>query len=175
MKHSNLHWKIWSLSLYLRGWDKVDWGLGYKSLEKWSDLMPINATVTNSGKIYHIKNIRICIISFKVEFQSYFTRHSFLRTGQNLIVFFSTGSCSWTQSSVDPQKNSLNCFLRWIPPGYGDSPGPGSHSTMLQSAYGPFFSWPQLLRLFGSLAYGPVALVGLGGNIQFPGSLYGET
>jgi len=32
--------------LVLRGWDKEVWGL-----KKWSDLMPINVTVTNSGKI----------------------------------------------------------------------------------------------------------------------------
>jgi len=29
----------------------VVWGQEYKSLKKWSDLMPLNVTVANSGKI----------------------------------------------------------------------------------------------------------------------------
>jgi len=29
----------------------MSWGQEYKSLKEWSDLMPINVTLTNSGKI----------------------------------------------------------------------------------------------------------------------------
>jgi len=41
----------------------VVWGQEYyKSLKKWSELMPINVTVTNSGKI----SLQVCVIKILV-------------------------------------------------------------------------------------------------------------
>jgi len=45
----------------------------YPRVKKLDDLMPINVTVTNSGKIAlpeFIKNVTIYISSFKIKFQS---------------------------------------------------------------------------------------------------------
>jgi len=57
------------------GWGNVVWGQKYKPLKKWSDLKPINFTVTNySGKIWpqknHKKNISVYISSFKIKLHS---------------------------------------------------------------------------------------------------------
>jgi len=48
-------------------------GVSYPRIKKLDDLMPINVTITNAGKIALpeiIKNVTIYISSFKIKFQS---------------------------------------------------------------------------------------------------------